>query len=181
MKGNKKILVIAILLLLISVGFTTYAIYRSTTTATGTVGIAAWHVEIDDNDIDTNATMTLTLDNITWTTQTSAVDDKIAPGSEGYVEIPVDATGSEVPVIIEAAIDTANMTLPTGMTATVDAASQKINYAASNMVGAVRINIVWTGTTADAPAKDTSDKAAATAGTVSIPVTLTARQALSGE
>ncbi len=181
MKGNKKILVIAILLLLISVGFTTYAIYRSTTTATGTVAIAAWQVEVDGNDIDTNATMTLTLDNIHWTTQTSAVDGKIAPGSEGYVEIPIDATGSEVDVIVTAQIDTANMTLPTGMTATLEDNSVTIDYDDTDMSGVIRVNIAWTGTLSDTPTKDTSDKAAATTGTVSIPVTLTARQKVAGE
>ena len=44
MKGNKKILVIAILLLLISVTFTTYAIYRTGMSGTGTATAANWNV-----------------------------------------------------------------------------------------------------------------------------------------
>ena len=50
MKGDKKILIIAILLLLLSVGFTTYAIYKSSTSVQGTAKLAAWHVEVSDED-----------------------------------------------------------------------------------------------------------------------------------
>ena len=181
MNGNKKILVIAILLLLISVGFTTYAIYRSSSSVTGNVGLAGWQVEIDGNDIDTSATLTLTLEDFTWTTQTAAVDDKIAPGSVGYVDIPIDATGSEVDVLVTASIDTANMTLPAGMTVSLQSGddSKTISYSASDMSDSIRINVAWTGTLADTSGKDTTDKAAA-GTTVSIPITLTARQATVG-
>ena len=54
MKGNKKLLIIAVLLLLITVSYTTYAIYRESTTATGTIQAAAWSVKVkkanDTND-----------------------------------------------------------------------------------------------------------------------------------
>ena len=51
MKGNKKILVIAILLLLIAVSYGTYAIYKSETTASGTVKLSGWSVVVGTADI----------------------------------------------------------------------------------------------------------------------------------
>ena len=46
MKENKKLLVIAILLLLITVSFTTYVIYKSSTTGESTINTAAWVVKV---------------------------------------------------------------------------------------------------------------------------------------
>ena len=60
--------------------------------------------------------------------------------------------------------------------------SQTIAYSATEgqMKANVRINITWTGTTEDSNSKDGTDKTAS--GTsISIPVTLTARQKVVGE
>ena len=48
MKGNKKILVIAVLLLLISVSFTTYAIYKTSVAGNAKVTAATWDVKFTD-------------------------------------------------------------------------------------------------------------------------------------
>ena len=181
MKGNKKLLVVAVLLLLVVVSYTTYAIYRSSANATGTIKAAAWHVEINDQDIEdtTNLDLSFDIDDVQWTTHTGK-NNTIAPGDSGTVSFNVDATGSEVDVLLEAAVDTANANLPDGMTATVTSGTngvQTITYDPSSMTATVVVTITWTGTTADTTAKDTSDKTAA--GTnLSIPVTLTARQKL---
>ena len=114
MQGNKKILVVALLVLLLSVCFGTYAIYRESGSATGEIKAAAWSVKVDGTAIKT-ANYTFDASDITWTTQTG-YNDTIAPGSTGYIEIPVDATGSEVDVILTAALG--STTLPNGMTAT---------------------------------------------------------------
>ena len=155
MKGNKKILVAIVLMLLISVTFTTLAIYRSSATATGTVRAAKWDVKVDGTAIE-SVNYTFDASDITWTSLTG-YNDTIAPGSEGYIEIPVSAAGSEVDVLLTAALG--STTLPTGMTAN------------------VRINIAWAGAESDAVEKDTTDKAAQNS-TLSIPVTLTAKQSL---
>ncbi len=177
MKGDKKILVVALLVLLLSVCFGTYAIYRASGAATGSVKAAAWSVLVDGSDIK-NVNYTFDAGDITWTTLTG-YNDTIAPGSEGYIEIPVDADGSEVDVILTAELG--STTLPNGMTATLasGAASQTIAYSATAgaMETTVRINIAWSGAESDTAAKDGTDLEAQ-GTTLSIPVTLTAKQSL---
>ena len=177
MKKNKKLLVIAVLLLLVTIGFS-YAIYRSSTTASGSVNAAAWSVKINGTNFDT-ANYTFGYGDIHWDANPGKANT-IAPGATGYIDIPVDADGSQVDVILTAALG--STTLPDGMTATLSPASQTINYSATEgeMEATVRVNIAWTGTTEDESSKDTTDKTAA-GTTISIPVTLTARQKVAGE
>ena len=175
MKKNKKLLVIAVLLLLVTIGFS-YAIYRSSTTANGTVNAAAWSVKINGTDMD-SVNYTFTGSDITWTTNPGKAGT-IAPGASGYIDIPVDADGSQVDVILTAALGSA--TLPDGMTVSLSPASQTIDYSATEgqMETTIRVNIAWSGTTEDSNSKDGTDKTAS-GTTISIPVTLTARQKLS--
>ncbi len=177
MKGNKKILLLSILVLLITVCFGTYAIYRASGTATGTVKAAAWSVKVGTTDIQ-SANYTFTASNITWTTLTG-YNNTIAPGSSGYIDIPIDATGSEVDVLITAALG--STTLPNGMTATLASGSDSQTIAYSTTENAmktnVRINIAWAGAESDDATKDGTDLAAQ-GTTLSIPVTLTAKQSL---
>ena len=177
MKKNKKLLVIAVLLLLVTIGFS-YAIYRSSTTANGTVNTAAWSVKINGTDMD-SANYTFGYSDIHWDANPGKANT-IAPGATGYIDIPVDASGSQVDVILTAALE--STTLPDGMNATISQASQTIAYSATEgqMKANVRINITWTGTVKDATSKDTTDKAA-NGSEISIPVTLTARQKVVGE
>ena len=175
MKGDKKILVVAILVLLLAVCFGTYAIYRASGNATGSIKAAAWSVKVNGTDI-ASTNYTFSASNITWTKLTG-YNNTIAPGSEGYIEIPVDADGSEVDVVLTATLGSA--TLPNGMTATLASNSQTIAYstATNAMKTNVRINIAWTGSESDTAAKDGTDLAAQ-GTTLSIPVTLTAKQSL---
>ena len=177
MKGDKKILVLAVLVLLLTVCFGTYAIYRQSTDASGSIRAAKWSVKVNDTDIAT-ANYTFDAGDITWTSLTG-YNDTIAPGSEGYIEIPVDADGSEVDVILTAALG--NVTLPTGFTVALasGADSQTITYSATEgaMEKTVRINVAWAGAESDDAAKDGTDLAAQNT-TFNIPVTLTARQSL---
>lgn len=190
MNGNKKLLIIAVLLLLMSVGFTTYAIYRESATATGTIEAAAWSVTVKKGTGEgagssfASANLNFTVADIDWTNGVhTGQNNKIAPGDRGTITFTVDASGSEVPVLLSAEVDaTAADSLPDGMTATVTSGTdgvQTIPYASGtgNMVATVTIAVTWTGTTADLDSKDTTDKAAQ--GTsLSIPVKLTARQKL---
>ena len=175
MKGNKKILIAALLVLLLTVCFGTYAIYRATGNATGSIKAATWSVKVKDTDI-ASTNYTFDASNITWTKLTG-YNNTIAPGSEGYIEIPVDADGSEVDVFLTASLGSA--TLPTGMTATLASNSQTINYSATEgaMETTIRINIEWAGAESDDATKDGTDLAAQ-GTTLSIPVTLTAKQSL---
>ncbi len=177
MKGNKKVLTLAVLVLLLAVCFTTYAIYRQSTTGNGSIRAAKWSVKVNDTDI-ASANYTFDAGDITWTTLTG-YNDTIAPGSSGYIEIPVDASGSEVDVILTAALGTITG-LPDGMSVTIDGNAEKtIAYAEGEnaMATTVKLNIAWAGADSDTTAKDTTDLAAQNT-TISIPVTLTAKQSL---
>jgi len=175
MKGNKKILVAALLVLLIAVSFTTYAIYRSSADGTGTLTAAGWHVEVKGTDIE-SANFTFGYSDIQWTTNPGK-NDTIAPGATGTITIPVNASGSEVDVIVSAALGSA--TLPNGMSVTVSNGSATIPYSTtSGMSANITLTVEWTGSESDTTSKDQSDMAV-DGSTISIPVTLTAKQALS--
>ena len=181
MKGNKKLLIVAILLLLVAVSYTTYAIYRESKTANGTVQAAAWSVKVKkssengDGTAMSSANLTFTSADITWA-ENPGKNGKIAPGARGSISFDVDATGSEVDVILTAALGTVTG-LPNGFTVELDETTQDIEYNATEMKGTVTLNITWTGTLEDTTAKDGTDLAVK--GTeFTIPVTLTARQGL---
>ena len=176
MKGNKKLLAVALLLLLVTVTFGTYAIYRQSVTGNGTIKAAAWNVTVNGSAIS-SANLDFDFDDITWTTHRGK-NNTIAPGDSGTITIPVVATGSEVDVKLTAAI-TSTDGLPAGFTAEVTSGTngvQTITYG-DTMTANVEITVNWVGTEEDAESKDTTDLAVA--GTnLTIPVTLTAQQSL---
>lgn len=94
MKKSKKIvlLVIAIVAItLLFVGGRAYAKYMARVTGQGTADIAAWSFKVNENE-EKLQTISLksTINN------SSLVNNKIAPGTEGKFQIKLDATGSEV-------------------------------------------------------------------------------------
>ena len=177
MKGDKKILAVAILLLLISVGFTTYAIYKSETTASGTVKLSGWSVVVGTADItESPATTTLTFDLSDCGTGSvrNGKNNTFAPGDTCEIEVPVDLTGSEVDVLLEASLGTTTpSTLPTGLTIGLKSGDDEkvIAYAAS-MQTTVTIEVEWSTNTTTQNSSDV----AARGTTVTIPLTLTASQ-----
>ena len=173
MKGNKKILV-AIIMMLFTIAFTTYAIYRSTATGNGTLRAANWVVKIDGNNIES---VSLDFDSGTHLGK----NNTIAPGDTGTITIPVDATGSEVDVILTAELGDISG-LPDGMTVTLNGTNgeQEIAYNASSMTADVVLTVTWAGALSDNTTKDGTDKTAA-GSNLTIPVTLTARQKLASD
>ena len=95
MKGNKKILVIAVLLLLIAVSYGTYAIYRTSVAGDATVRAAKWDIEFKDGDT------AITNLNVTFTSadchdNAHVADGVIAPGASCTKNITVNAKDIEV-------------------------------------------------------------------------------------
>ena len=179
MKGNKKLLVVAILLLLITVSFATYAIYRESTTVTGTLSTAKWSVLVNDSSFDA-ATLTFGLNDLTCTSNPGKAGT-IAPGAECYIDFAIDADGSEVDVVVDAELDTANSTnIPENMEVSMNGGTLTIPYSATEgqMEGTVRLNVVWPGALSDDTTKDGEDLADNDKD-VTIAVKLTARQSLS--
>lgn len=177
MKGNKKVLVIAVLLLLISVSFTTYAIYRNSWTGNGTINAAAWEVKLKKGSTEVQ-NVNFDASDIVWTNRTG-YNDTIAPGSTGTITYTVDASGSEVDVLVDAAIDTTNATLPTGLTITGLSSPTTIPYAdgAGNMTATITVTVAWAGADSDDATKDTNDMSFE-GQELSIPMTITAKQSV---
>ena len=188
MKGNKKILVIAVLLLLIAATYSTYAIYRASTNINGTIKAANWSVKVKKTGATgegtpiSSATLTFTAADIDWTSGThTGKNNTIAPGDVGQIKFDVDALGSEVDVIVEASLGTITG-LPNGFNVALasGSGSQEIAYSTTNMTRTVAIDVTWSGNLSDDSAKDGTDIAAA-GSNLSIPVTLTARQKLASD
>lgn len=175
MKGNKKILVIAGLVLLLSVCYTTYAIYKSSATGTGSATAAAWVINVNNTNI--KESNTFTLGNITWATPTYGQNGKIAPGDHGTVTITIDADGSEVAVGYTIAIDTSALTNANITVAAAPGSSLTgtIPYSATegDMEETVTLDVIWTGV--DSTSANSAD-ITSSGNAISIPVTVTAVQ-----
>lgn len=94
LKKGKKIVLIIIAIILIMLAFlggNAYAKYMSKVTGQGTADIASWNFKVNEKE-DKLQTISLksTVNN------SSLVNNKIAPGTEGSFQIKLDATGSEV-------------------------------------------------------------------------------------
>jgi len=183
MKGKKKYLLVVALLLLFGCGtFITYSIYRTSLTGNGTLSTAAWSVQVDKGSTTNVQNLNFGYSDITWTGGTNTItgkNDTIAPGSKGTITYTINATGSEVDVYYEVEVDDTN--LPAGFTVTASPASGTIDYSteANAMKQDIVFTVEWTGTTSDTPGKDATDiEASELTSPLSIPVTLTARQAL---
>ena len=182
MKGNKKLLVVAALLLLLAVSYSTYAIYKSEATASDTVKAAAWVVKANNTDIVANNTFTL--GNITWGSTRYGQNNTIAPGDTGTVTILIDADGSEVGVHYDVTIDATALAALNNSNFTVTAhsgssLSGNIAYSATDgaMEQSVTLDITWTGVDDDTPTTGANAKDIALAGTqITLPVTVTVTQ-----
>ena len=178
MKGNKKILAVAILILLITVSFATYAIYKSSASGDTTVQTAAWVVKVNNSDIVTTDSFTFNAADIAWNRRVSQVEGKIAPGDTGTIEFEIDATGSEVNVAYE--VEVGEITIGgnpiTNDEITVELAASDpgtIAYNASDMSQTVTLNVVWNPVDSDTQNPIDVDTAAKT---LTVPVTVTVRQ-----
>ena len=179
MKENKRILVLAVLLLLISVGFSSYAIYKSTATSSDSIRAAHWVVQANNTDIVANNTFTLgTLD---CGNAAIGKNGTIAPGDTCTATILIDADGSEVDVSYTVAIDTSQVTTLGNSQISVVAHSGSsltgtISYGADehDMEATVTLDVTWTAV--DSAAQNTTDINTANAANFEIPVTVTVVQ-----
>ncbi len=184
MKGNKKILAVAVLLLLIAVGYGTYAIYRETQNVETSVETANWSVTVNENAFS-STTLEFDMDDLTCPTNPGK-NGTIAPGAECYIDFDIDADGSEVDVVVEAELDETNSSnIPEHMEVALgdtDGNEGPVTIAYSGTEGemeeTVRLNVVWPGALTDTTTKDGEDLLDKNKS-VTIAVKLTARQALS--
>ena len=96
MKKNKKVLIIALVLLAITLSFIggrTFSKYIAEVNGGGTADIANWVFKVNgQEDSVQNVNLLSTYNNETL------VNNKVAPGTSGSFNIVIDATGSEVGV-----------------------------------------------------------------------------------
>ena len=185
MKGNKKILVIAILLLLISVSFTTYAIYKTSVAGNAKVTAATWNVAFKNGQDTLTQNFEL---NFTGSdcTNNHVVTGKIAPGVTCTKTITLDATGTEVDVAYTATAGT--VTAEKGgsavstagandFTVTLSPENGTIAYGAATRTQEITVSVAWAGTE-EATTTDPADTAL-NGATITVPVTLVAKQDMS--
>ncbi len=94
MKKSKKIvliIMIVVLTILSFLGGQAYAKYMSKVTGQGSADIASWSFKVNENEEKMqNISLKSTVNNSTL------VNNKIAPGTQGDFQIKIDATGAEV-------------------------------------------------------------------------------------
>ena len=186
MKGNKKILVVAVLLLLIAVSYGTYAIYKSSKEGEGKVTAAAWNIAFTQGQTTLTDNFTMTFTGADCTNNHVAAG-KIAPGATCTKDIVLTATGTEVDVTyeVEAGTVTAekggeavSLTGANTITATLtdtngQALDEEILMTDNPMSETIRVTITWAGTESDTvDPKDTALNGA----TITVPLTLVAKQ-----
>lgn len=105
---NKIILLIAVLIIVLSVTISSYAIYRSSAKGTSELRTAAWKIKLNGDSITTNNTFEFDLKEAEWTHATNinstSTSQVIAPGSIGTYGIEIDTEETEVDVSYEITI-----------------------------------------------------------------------------
>lgn len=192
MKGNKKLLVVVALLLLLTLTFTSYAIYKSSYAGNANVNAAKWNVSFAAGQTTVTDNFLLTFDATDCPGNTHTANGVIAPGASCSKTITVDAGDTQVDVQVTATADQTNITA--GGTAvsgtnqftvgaTVAAADGIIAYNDNPKTTTVTVTISWGGTDDSSanPADVMNNADTALAGqTITVPVTLTAKQVVAG-
>ncbi len=187
MKGNKKLLVVALLLLLIAVSYSTYAIYRTNLSANTTVSTAHWSAVLKKGST-TGTTMNFTMADLTCSGTRHGKNDTIAPGDTCTVPVVVDLDGSEVDAEVTASLGTITGTVESSrftvtlMNGSTDATGvgQRVNYGTTDgsMELTYTLTLTWLGDTDNlaADGKDVKDVSMQGQTNLVIPVTIDAHQ-----
>ena len=180
-KFNSGLLIVAALLLVVTIGLSSYAIYKTTAEGDATASVARWSVKVNDDDIVATETLTFDGDAITWNANAHVAADKIAPGKTGTITFEIDASQSEVSVDYEitiGSIKVGNDVIDNdAITAEVAGGDENgtIVYSTtpSEMVKTVTLNIEWDAI--DSADQNTKDMTLA-GQSITIPVTIVAKQ-----
>lgn len=173
MRGDKKLLVIAVLLLFVAVSFGSYAIYKSTAASSDSIRAAKWVIQANNTDIVAN--QTFTLGNLTCSGTRIGKNGTIAPGDSCTATILIDADGSEVDVSYTVAIDTSaitnseiSVTPHTGSSLT---GTIPYSATAGQMEATITLDVLWNAV--DSTSQNSTDIQTAN---LAIPVTVTVVQ-----
>ncbi len=181
MKGNKKLLVVVALLLLLTLTFTSYAIYKSSYAGNANVTAAKWNVSFADGATTVTNNFVLTFGTSDCTGNAHVENGVIAPGAYCEKDITVDAGDTQVDVLIEASTSTPTVNgsaipaaaNPFTVTTSTDVTNDIITYDASPRTATVTVRVEWAGD--ESATLDPADTGLA-GQTITVPVTLTAKQ-----
>ena len=157
MKSKIKYLILIILLLFISSGLITFAMFRLYKNASGNVSAARWNVSFKNGSTTLTNNFNINLANATWTNPFGTVaTGKIAPGSETTFNLTIDATGTETDVDYKVELGNTNVT---------DFEISSNNYqgtiaysnVTNNMIKTIPITIKWLGSINDDASKKVRD------------------------
>ena len=183
MKGNKKLLVVAILLLLIAVSYGTYAIYKSSFTGNAEVTAAIWDVKFKNGETVLQNNYTLTFTTADCTGNNHVKDGVIAPGATCHKTVTLDAGDSEVDVAYEVsqngdvtASDNGDLTNANDFTVSFTPDHGSIAYDAGTKTTTFTVDLTWEGE--DDTPTDTINAAdtALNGKTFTVPIKLVAKQ-----
>ena len=184
MKGNKKILIVAVLLLLFAISYGTYAIYKSSATSSDSIRAAHWVVKVNNGDIVSSNNFTLGGLNCGGESSIGK-NGTFAPGDTCTATIEVDATGSEVAVDYTVTVDSSALTTNNNkITVTADTNHDPLtgNIPYSATAGAMKktivLNVTWAAV--DSEEQNTTDVNTALNADLEIPVTVSVVQSPTG-
>lgn len=189
MKKKRVLAVLVALLLVVGAGVYTYARYTFSRTGSGDVNVATWAVALKQGGSPVSGNFTLDL---TLGANNNVVNNKIAPDRNATATLVLDLTGTEVATDYEVDLSTVKG-LPDGMSITgvtadgvalTETSTGSGVYAGSVALNAEKtaiadneVELVITAKWVNDEKNNDNDTTYGTAaGTLSIPVTVTAKQ-----
>ena len=179
MKNNKKVTIVALLLLIaVTTGVIalTYSRYTSEATGNASAQIAKWSIKVGGTPI-TTANQTITLTEVNFVPNANVAANKIAPGVTAKIPVELDATGTEVSVDYKIEISGTITVTPSNAKIKLKngaAVEGTIDKDASNKKKTIEVEIVWENNEAN-NAADTAN-GTSTSLTATIPLKVTATQ-----
>jgi hypothetical protein len=169
----------------------TYALLETNGHAEVTEDVGKWVIKLNGTDISQGVASDFTINNFIYTDNSNVADNVIAPGRNGYFDITVDPTGTDVAVRYDITISLTAGTYPDNISFSIEDLTNgnaiktspdtysgviTLDDIKSSKTITIRVNITWT----DNENYDVSD---ATLGTnkdskISIPVTVDVKQYL---
>lgn len=158
MKG--KIAFFVMLFLAFGLYTTTYAMFKTSKSGTGSLSAAKWSVKFSTGSTEITENTVIPLSNITWNNELGNVaDGKIAPGSYTTFNILIDASGTETSVDykINTTFTSSNFEVTIGNTTVKDSGTIAYSDNDEEMKLLVPVRVEWLGNISDDKNKNVYD------------------------
>lgn len=101
---KNKILVVIIIIFMIVLLFGTYSKYNNKAIGVAEEKIGQWIIKVNNLDI-TKENATFNINDINWNEEGTVKEGKVAPGMNGYFDVIIDPSGTEVSIKYSITID----------------------------------------------------------------------------